>query len=393
MTRFISDKTARGMYIVTPFATTLSIALLFCVLFTSISAGENRHYEIPLQELKRAGATDTANFEIPLSELKRITTKKPAKKTAEQASKAPRTSSARVRAAQRRPSAPTADPAVWGILEAVRSSDDGIRLDIDDLGKFKLLLEPLNKKVVLQLSGVDYPDGAPNLPLNAHGFVQARIGRHPDGTWVVLDTAEATLPAFSVAQDRQGIILKTAGAEPPDDKSSPFQVILLSQAAVASARTHQLVPDAGINPVDEEQGDDPDEDTSTPDTAAVVTPPPAPAPAPPEKSEPGRISHIPYSFVVAERHTLIQAVVSSTHDIKEVYCVVQTAVEGKPAIVLMTKVADTRYTYEGKLPGQPANGTLLRYTIVARDSQDREMRSKEFTTPLSRSAIIPGWQQ
>lgn len=394
MTSFFSRYIYAGLLKLTCFFIVTAVALFFCVnsAFSNPAPDETSKFDIPLNELKRP-VKSGATYDIPLTDIKRSTKKKPTKKVPEQA---PRTKYDLTKKVLK-PQKPLKDPATWGTLDSVRQTDDGIRFDIDDLTeKFKLLLEPGNKKVILQFTGLHYLLEEVKHPLGRNGFVQARIGQHPDGVWVVLDTEDTALPEFEVRQDSEGITLSVSELELPTEGEGG-QMVLLKKEKLSSERLHVLTPALGLNPPHDDMPDQQDEELP-PAGSNVLNPTPpsaplAPLPLPAEEVDAGKISHIPYSFAVTERQTIIQAVVSSMNEIKEVYCVVMSGEEGKPAIVLMTKVADTRYTYEGRLPAQPAGSKTLRYTVVARDTQGKELRSKEFITPLTSSTIVPGWQQ
>lgn len=323
-------------------------------------------------------AVTTPTYEIPLDELKRIVKKPPVKKSAEQQSKIKPPPPPKV--AKRR--APSTEPILWATLKSVKITEEGVRLEIKDLAeKFKLRLDPLNKKIVLQFNGLRYQSAALKLPLGKKGFIQARIGRHPEGIWVVLDTSDTVLPQFDLRQDTGGITLNISGKNRGDgtDKISE-EIILLTRDALNSASSHLVTPGSEMDSDDDDNPSSSEEEPTPP----VLTE---------NETESVKISHTPYSFVVAEKQTVIQAVISSLNDIKEVYCLVQTLEEGKPAIAQMTKVADTLYTYEGRLPEQPSGIQALRYSIVARDSKDNEVVSEEFVIPITKSSIVPGWQQ
>jgi hypothetical protein len=368
----------------------IRLSMFFCILSilpASIPAVAATSFEIPLNDLKQPPTSPTTSYEIPLGELKRLTKTKPRKKRPEQKVKTtPATSPVKK---QKKQPDPPPDPVLWGTLESVRLVDEGVRVDFDDLrDKFILLLEPLNKKIVLQFVGLSYPSGDTKLPLGSNGFVQARIGRHPDGTWVVLETSDTTLPEFELRRDSNGIILKTTASDRATEiEEFSGQFLLLTKEAVAAERRHVFTPEKYDFPPEEAPSEQPEDEEPSPDEKQNVSPVPA------EETDPGRISHIPFSFAVAGRQTTIHAVVSSSHEIREVYCVVQTADEVKPAIILMTKAADALYTYEGKLPGQPANSQALRYTIVVRDTDGHEIRSREYETPITPSLVVPGWQR
>lgn len=102
-----------------------------------------------------------------------------------------------------------------------------------------------------------------------------------------------------------------------------------------------------------------------------------------------QIHHSPYSFVVADKSTVIFAVINSKTDIQEVNYILHSAAQTK---VKMVKVNGTRFTYTATLPRLPSDTPSLRYTIVAVDSLGMETRSKEFVTPLVSSPVVPSWQ-
>ena len=134
--------------------------------------------------------------------------------------------------------------------------------------------------------------------------------------------------------------------------------------------------------------------------AAAVTEPRVPAATAqqaPVASEPLpegiRIRHLPYSFVVSGRRTVIQAVINGEADVVQaVNCKIRVVEGGAQAIVKMAKVSGTQFTYETTLPGLAPGIASLRYTIVAVDSSGKEISSQEFSTPVTSSSVLPGWQ-
>ncbi len=356
-------------------------ARIWCHFFMAVLAATLFFWTQPIA-CTAAPAAAGADYEIPLSELKRVVKKKPAKKAPERTVKAKNDLPKKV--SKRR--TPPADSALWATLASVRMIDEGVRLDIDDLTeKFKLVLEPHNKKVILQFGDLQYQSRDVHVPLGTYGFVQARIGRHTDGTWIVLDTVDSVLPVFEVRQDSDGITLKTSSIDQTDESD---QAVLLTKEAVKSARLHVLTPEIFVDEPDDAQPEQSGPEPSPLSANSAETPV-----VPSDETGSVTISHIPFSFVVAEKQTLIQAVISSKNEVKDVHCVVQTTDEGKPTVIPMTKTADTLYTYEGKLPEQPSGSQSLRYRIVTRDSLDKETKSKEFVTPVTPSSVVPGWQQ
>lgn len=105
-----------------------------------------------------------------------------------------------------------------------------------------------------------------------------------------------------------------------------------------------------------------------------------------------QILHSPYSFVVADKRTVISAVINSKSDIQEVNCTLPASEGGKGTEIKMEKVEGTRFTYTATLPGVPPKTSSLRYTISFVDTQGKDTRSREFVTPVSASPLIPSWQ-
>jgi hypothetical protein len=114
--------------------------------------------------------------------------------------------------------------------------------------------------------------------------------------------------------------------------------------------------------------------------------------APQINAEAIQIFHTPYSFVVADKLTVIHAVIYRTSDIREVHCSLPALPDGTAGLVKMTPVDGTQFTYTATLPGLTSETASLRYTIVVVDAQGSEIRSKEFMTPVTTSPVVPGWQ-
>lgn len=105
------------------------------------------------------------------------------------------------------------------------------------------------------------------------------------------------------------------------------------------------------------------------------------------------ISHIANSFVVADKSTVIHAVIyTKAVDPREVNCKVRVTEAGPPSLVKMVKVDGTRFTYAANLPGVAPAVSSLRYTIVVTDSLDKESSSPEFVTPVKVTPVVPSWQ-
>jgi len=107
------------------------------------------------------------------------------------------------------------------------------------------------------------------------------------------------------------------------------------------------------------------------------------------------ISHDPYSYVVAGKQTVILAVISGQDDIKAVSCRFRGEEKGDDSAVTavtMTKVEGTHFTYRAILPGLAPDSRFLHYRLVAVDTQGREIQSREFSTAVRTSTVVPGWQ-
>ena len=112
----------------------------------------------------------------------------------------------------------------------------------------------------------------------------------------------------------------------------------------------------------------------------------------PSKSEDTVINHFPYSFVVADKRTVIHSVINSRIEIKEVNCRISMTEGGAKTLVKMEKVEGTHFTYKAILPPLPSGSTYLRYSIDIVDSQGRNTHSEEFVTPVTSSPVVPSWQ-
>jgi hypothetical protein len=133
---------------------------------------------------------------------------------------------------------------------------------------------------------------------------------------------------------------------------------------------------------------------SEPKTAAHGETPPQPVPI---TSDPIKenvwISHIANSFVVADKSTVIHAVIYTREvDPREVNCTVRVTEAGPPSVVKMVKVGGSQFTYSATLPGLAPTVSSLRYTIVVTDSLGKESRSPEFVTPVKVTPVVPSWQ-
>lgn len=104
-----------------------------------------------------------------------------------------------------------------------------------------------------------------------------------------------------------------------------------------------------------------------------------------------KIHHTPFSFIIPAKRTIINAVISSSSEIKEVNCILRTF-EGGSQTLKMEKVTGSFFTYSATLPGVPTTGNPLRYSIVAVDNFGNVSNSNEYSTPVESYPLTPSWQ-
>ncbi len=105
------------------------------------------------------------------------------------------------------------------------------------------------------------------------------------------------------------------------------------------------------------------------------------------------IVHEPYSYVVAGKPTVIDAVIiSSPGALRSVRCRFRAAETGGYASVAMQKMPGSTYTYTATLPPLSQGSNPLRYSVIATDALHKETRSREFVTPDRATSVVPGWQ-
>jgi hypothetical protein len=104
-----------------------------------------------------------------------------------------------------------------------------------------------------------------------------------------------------------------------------------------------------------------------------------------------KIHHTPFSFVIPAKRTVINAVISSNNEVKEVNCIFRTF-EDSFQTLKMEKVSGSFFTYSATLPVAPAVGYSLRYSIIAVDNFGNVFNSNEYSTPVESYPITPSWQ-
>jgi hypothetical protein len=104
------------------------------------------------------------------------------------------------------------------------------------------------------------------------------------------------------------------------------------------------------------------------------------------------IHHDPYSYVVAGKRTIVQAVISSADSLRSVSCRFRALEDGAFALVPMVLAPGTNFTYTATLPSLASASRTLRYSISAEDMSGNENRSPEFVIPVKSPSVMPGWQ-
>lgn len=181
------------------------------------------------------------------------------------------------------------------------------------------------------------------------------------------------IPTSELNKVRKELPSKRGAAEPRKKRKSDVKPQETAPAAGTAVEPAAQPKTATVEPVS----------PAPPRTAAAASPLPA---------DSIRIHHAPYSFVVAGKRTVIQAVVSSESETRNVFCRFRTKDGDVLQQVTMDKAPGSRFTYVAILPGLPAHSTSLRYSITAVDATGRELSSQEYLTPVTTSPIVPGWQ-
>lgn len=104
------------------------------------------------------------------------------------------------------------------------------------------------------------------------------------------------------------------------------------------------------------------------------------------------ISHTPYSYLMAGRRTVIQAVISSNTQIAKVYCYFHATGISTGAAVYMTNVSGTRFTYTCTVPALSPDSRGLSYRIFVIDSSGTATQSPSYEIPRASASVFPGWQ-
>lgn len=105
-----------------------------------------------------------------------------------------------------------------------------------------------------------------------------------------------------------------------------------------------------------------------------------------------KISHAPYSYILPERRTTIQAVISSTVPIAKVYCYFHAIGALNGAAVTMVKIDGTQFTYTATIPALSAGNRGLSYKIYVVDTNGYSTQSPNYEIPVSSTTVFPAWQ-
>ena len=133
--------------------------------------------------------------------------------------------------------------------------------------------------------------------------------------------------------------------------------------------------------------------TQRADRAKTVVTAPRELPLASDALQPFRIFTVPYSFVVIGKSTVIKAVIyREADDLQAVNCKIRGVETGTLSLVKMAKVDGFRFTYSATLPEVATDAASLRYTIIATELSGTDSISPEFTSPVTFSPLVPGWQ-
>lgn len=118
---------------------------------------------------------------------------------------------------------------------------------------------------------------------------------------------------------------------------------------------------------------------------------PADRPLPAEEEE-YRISHEPFSYLVAGKMTKLMAVVISKNDVLTMRCRFRAGEKGQYGEIEMLLAPGSKFTYSAVIPALIPGATALYYEFVLTDNQGKKFRSQEYRIPLNATAVVPGWQ-
>lgn len=105
-----------------------------------------------------------------------------------------------------------------------------------------------------------------------------------------------------------------------------------------------------------------------------------------------RISHEPYSYLVAGKLTTLMAVAISKNNVRSMHCRFRAKENGPYAEVEMSLVPGSKFTYSAVIPALIPGSAFLYYEFVLTEDQGKKVRSKEFNIPINATVVVPGWQ-
>lgn len=132
---------------------------------------------------------------------------------------------------------------------------------------------------------------------------------------------------------------------------------------------------------------------SAPSEPAVRTTEESIAPPLPATDDASRISHEPYSYLVAGKLTSLMAVVISKNNVKSMHCRFRAKKDGQFAEVEMSLIPGSKFTYNAVIPALIPGSGALNYQFVMTEAQGEKVLSPEFQIPLCETVVVPGWQQ
>ncbi|OGT97692.1 MAG: hypothetical protein A2079_02720 [Geobacteraceae bacterium GWC2_48_7] len=165
--------------------------------------------------------------------------------------------------------------------------------------------------------------------------------------------------------------------------------------------TPQSAPESKLQPVEASKPSLPTEPANT--TTQTVSAPLEPATAkivqkliiqPLQVTEDAsRISHEPYSYVVAGKLTILMAVVISKNNVQSMHCRFRAKESGPYAEVEMSLVPGSKFTYSAVIPALIPGSASLYYEFILTENQEKKVQSQEYKIPLNATVVVPGWQQ
>jgi hypothetical protein len=202
---------------------------------------------------------------------------------------------------------------------------------------------------------------------------------------------EASLPVtqepVTPADPAKGIAPAASAAAHPSSAASP------SVAAVPQPAPEHQTPALSPPPAPAGSGKPAETVPAAAVSAAVVTPAEK-VPASPLQlvEDVSRISHEPYSYLVAGKLTRLMAVVISKSTVKSMYCRFKAKENLPYAEVEMSLVPGSKFTYSAVIPALIPGSAALYYEFVMVGSTGEKVQSRKYSIPLDATSVVPGWQ-